>query len=236
LPPSVSEFFSYKPQSKLVGFGNYKPRVRGTDEGIWRRIHLVPFNAVITEQTRDVGLLEKLKAELPGILAWAVRGCLEWQRFGLTPPHAVLEAVKDYREQEDVFQCWLNECCILDPSKRTPAAELMASFKEYSGWRTISDRKFGDMLREKGFSKQRSNGMHWTGISLDVERLEPLPSFLENTSKEEKNKSLLKVPSNVPTVPESLKDSFTMKEVCDAELATDLLKNDSESEDEELPF
>jgi putative DNA primase/helicase len=159
--------FTYTPQAKLIGFGNYRPHVRGTDHGIWRRIHLVPFRAVISEDAKDPELAAKLKAELPGILAWAVRGCIEWQRIGLRPPAALMSAVKEYRQAEDVFQGWINECCSLDELKRTPAQTLMNSFRDYSGWRGLSDRKFGDLLKGRGFLKVRSNGIHWQGISLE---------------------------------------------------------------------
>ena len=91
-------FFPYVPQAKLIGFGNYKPNVRGTYNGIWRRIHLVPFRAVISEEAKDSALPEKLRSELPGILAWTVRGCPEWQQTGLKPLVAIPNAVKEYRQ------------------------------------------------------------------------------------------------------------------------------------------
>jgi len=197
-------FFAYTPQAKLVGFGNYKPHVRGTDHGIWRRIHLVPFKAVISEDAKDPELSVKLKSELPGILAWAVRGCIEWQRAGLIPPAAVIKAVKEYRETEDVFQSWINECCTLDENKRTPAAALMSSFKDYSGWRSMSDRKLGDLLKEYGFQRGRSNGIIWQGISLENGTLEPLPPFPEKSYKKKDLESLPKTPSKVPTFQNSL--------------------------------
>lgn len=197
-------FFTYTPQAKLVGFGNYKPHVRGTDHGIWRRIHLVPFKAVISEEAKDPYLPNKLKAELPGVLAWAVRGCLEWQRAGLMPPEAVTKAVKEYRETEDVFQSWINECCTLDENKRTPAAALILSFKDYSGWRSMSDRKLGDLLKERGFQRRRSNGIIWQGISLENGTLEPLPPFSEKSYKKKDLESLPKTPPKVPTFQNSL--------------------------------
>ena len=171
------DFFSYVPQSKLVGFGNYKPHIRGRDHGIWRRIHLVPFKAQITDDEKDPYLPDKLIKELPGILAWAVSGCLDWQRSGLMPPKAMIDAVQEYRQAEDIFQCFLNDCCSIGEYKRASASELISSFKTYSGWYTISDKKFGEMLREKGFTKITSNGVKWLGISLGVEPLEPSPPF-----------------------------------------------------------
>jgi len=170
-------FFTFVPQSKLVGFGNYKPHVRGTDNGIWRRIHLVPFKAVITDDAKDPTLPDKLRAELPGILAWAVIGCLAWQREGLKPPQAMMDAVKDYRGAEDIFQSFLNDECTLGEHECAYASELINAFRDYSSWRGISEKKFGEMLREKGFIKFKSNGVKWRGVSLGAEPLEPLDPF-----------------------------------------------------------
>lgn len=205
-------FFAYTPQAKLVGFGNYKPHVRGTDHGIWRRIHLVPFKAVIAEDAKDPELAVKLKSELPGILAWSVRGCLEWQRIGLRPPEAVIKAVKEYRETEDVFQSWINEYCTLDPDKRTPASALMASFKDYSGWKNTSDRKLGELLKERGFRKGRSNGVFWQGISLENGTLEPWTSFSEKSHKEMNLESLPKTTSKVPSFQIPTSEEIFIKE------------------------
>ena len=157
--------FSYVPQAKLIGFGNYRPHVRGTDYGIWRRIHLVPFAAVITDADKDTHLADKLRNELPGILNWAVQGCLAWQEQGLHAPNAIKAAVEGYRQNEDTFQSWLSECCSRDESKRTASAQLTASFKEYSGWR-ISDKKFSELMKYAGFEKRFSNGTFWLGIFL----------------------------------------------------------------------
>jgi len=203
--------FSYVPQAKLIGFGNYKPHVRGTDHGIWRRIHLVPFKAVISDADKDPLLSDKLRAELPGILAWSVRGCSEWRRTGLEPPSALLDAVKEYRQAEDIFQSWLNECCSLNEMKRTPAAELISSFKDYSGWRGMSDKKFGELLREMNFQKIRSNGVYWVGISLVLEPLEPLTPFSGKSYRESNIESYGKTPSMVPTVPFSSQPEFSLQ-------------------------
>ena len=204
--------FSYVPQAKLIGFGNYKPHVRGTDHGIWRRIHLVPFGAVISDADKDPMLADKLRAELPGILAWAVRGCIEWQKAGLNPPAAILDAVKEYRQAEDVFQSWLNECCSLAELKRTPASELMTSFREYSGWRGMSDRKFGELLRGRNFQKVRSNGIHWIGISLENGTLEPCTPFSGKSYEKKNIESLGKTPLMVPTFQMELPEEITLEE------------------------
>jgi putative DNA primase/helicase len=82
------DFFTFTPSFKLFIAGNHKPGLRGVDEAIRRRFHLVPFTVTVPLAARDPELAEKLKAEWPGILAWAINGCLEWQRIGLAPPAA----------------------------------------------------------------------------------------------------------------------------------------------------
>jgi len=175
-----NDFIYYTPTAKLIGFGNYKPHVRGTDNGIWRRIHLIRFAASITDDTKDPNLADKLRMELSGILSWAVRGCLEWQQIGLAPPPAILDAVKEYREEEDLFQCWLNECCRFDKHVRTPASDLIASYKDYSGWHNISAKKFGDLLRSKGFEKGTSNGVYWIGLAVHNKNSDFKPDLTEH--------------------------------------------------------
>ena len=161
------EFFEYTPQFKILLLGNYKPKIRGRDYGIWRRIHLVPFAVTIPESDRDPDLADKLRVELPGILAWAVCGCLEWQRVGLAPPAEVQNAVEDYKAAEDVFGEWLQDCCDLGAQYRASASELLNSFVGFSNWRAISTQRFGKMLRDGGFAKVKSHGaIFWEGLQV----------------------------------------------------------------------
>ena len=95
------DFFEYRPAFKLIIAGNHKPLLRSVDEAIRRRFHLIPFAVTIPPEERDAVLAEKLKAEWPGILAWLIEGCLEWQTEGLRPPQAVLEATEAYLSAED---------------------------------------------------------------------------------------------------------------------------------------
>ena len=83
------DFFTFKPAFKLLIAGNHKPSLRNVDEAVKRRFNLLPFTVTISKDERDPELAEKLKGEWPGILAWAIEGCLEWQRIGLCPPNAV---------------------------------------------------------------------------------------------------------------------------------------------------
>lgn len=161
------EFFEYTPQYKILLLGNYKPKVRGRDHGIWRRIHLLPFNITIPEKERDPKLMDKLTAELPGILNWAVQGCLQWQKKGLCPPREVSEEVEAYRHSEDIFQQWIDECCKVGGGYRSAANDLLQSFIGYSNWRNISAQKFGRLLAECGFKREKSGTIFWNGISID---------------------------------------------------------------------
>ncbi|ROR03388.1 phage/plasmid primase, P4 family, partial [Desulfosoma caldarium] len=110
-----AEPFEFKPQCKIVIATNHKPDIRGQTSAIWRRMRLVPFTVQIPPEEQDRELGQKLEAELPGILAWAVRGCLEWQRQGLQPPEAVTEATEGYRSEMDTIGDFIDECCVVHP-------------------------------------------------------------------------------------------------------------------------
>lgn len=123
-------------QFKIWLSSNYKPAIRGTDNGIWRRFLLVPFQNHLKAGERDSKLQEKLRAELPGILAWAVRGAQGWHQRGgglngLAPPKKVLEAVQEYKEDNDVVGRWIDERCTLQPDLVTPAGDLLQAINAY---------------------------------------------------------------------------------------------------------
>ena len=109
--------FEFKPEFKLIMATNYKPRIRGTDSGIWRRIRLVPFTQTIPEDKQDLQLPDKLRAELPGILNWALEGLRRWmqasaggKRRGLPPCAAVDNATAEYRGEQDRLKQFLEDC------------------------------------------------------------------------------------------------------------------------------
>ena len=164
------EFFDFRPQFKLWIRGNHKPQIRGSDEGIWRRLHLIPFCVRIPESERDPNLLERLKAELPGILAWAVKGCLEWQREGLKPPKEVQAAVSEYRTEMDVIGAFLAECCVEMEHCRVAARDIYRAYAEWcksGGEHPVNQRRFGLALTERGFEKDKTReGIVYRGIGL----------------------------------------------------------------------
>jgi len=148
-----ADFFTYTPVFKLLLSGNHRPALRNVDEAIRRRFHLVPFTEVIPVAERDPHLPEKLRAEWPGVLAWAIRGCLEWQAKGLRPPARVTTATTNYFAAEDSIGRWLEDCCDLGRQHSDTAARLFASWKawaesaeEYVG----SKKRLSQRLEERG--------------------------------------------------------------------------------------
>jgi putative DNA primase/helicase len=160
------DFWQFNPTHKVVLACNHRPTVGGTDHAIWRRLKLVPFNVVIPPAERDKQLPAKLREELTGILAWAVRGCLDWQKIGLGEPKAIIDATADYQIAEDVLMNFLAECCIIAPDAKVKAADLVDAYKEYSGDKDMTTRKLTVMVTEKGIERQKSNGLWYRGVGL----------------------------------------------------------------------
>ena len=144
--------FTFLPQFKLVIVGNHKPSFRSVDDAIKRRLHLVPFTAVIPASEKDPMLPEKLKAEAPGILQWMIEGCLEWARDGLAPPQIVKESTDEYLGAEDSLQQWIDECCDVGPYFATS----QALFFSWSKWCEGSGEYVGTMKRLMAKLESRS--------------------------------------------------------------------------------
>jgi putative DNA primase/helicase len=163
-------FFEFTPTFKLWMASNHKPPVHGADDGIWRRLRAIPFTVTIPPAERDKSLLDKLAAELPGILAWAVAGCLAWQQSGLGAPAAVEEATESYRDEQDVLGHFIDERCVLHPAAMVTSGELYAAYREWcdaAGERAWTQRTFALRLQERGAVKSRSEtARSWLGIGL----------------------------------------------------------------------
>jgi putative DNA primase/helicase len=126
------DFFTFRPQFKLVIAGNHKPSLRSVNDAIRRRLHLVPFIVTIPLTERDPDLFEKLKPEWSGILQWAIDGCLEWQHIGLAPPPAVVAASDAYFAEEDVLGTWIEECCAVDTAYSQLSSALFENWKRWA--------------------------------------------------------------------------------------------------------
>ena len=122
------DFFDYRPTFKVLIVGNHEPEIKGVDEAMMRRIHIVPFTHAPDNVDRLLG--EKLQAEYGGILAWAIEGCKMWLAEGLAPPQAVLQRTQDYKDEEDPIGQFIEDVCDLsDRHVITAKADL------YDAWR-----------------------------------------------------------------------------------------------------
>lgn len=178
------EFFEMLPQFKVWLAVNHKPIIRGTDNGIWRRIHLIPFLQTFGDKPgelpidRDIDL--RLARELPGIVNWLINGYLSWQKNGLRPPASVVEATKEYRAESDYVAQWLDiRCDTSEPSAKLKAIEGYQDFRQYltdigeTNERQIPTLKvWGTAMTDKGFAKAREgSGFFYSGIQLVPERV-----------------------------------------------------------------
>jgi putative DNA primase/helicase len=161
------EFFEYMPKFKLFIAGNHKPVIRGRDNGIWRRIRLIPFTVTIPKAKQDAHLQSKLRAELPGILNWAIKGCRDWQKTGLAEPILISDAVEAYREEMDVLGAWQKDCCALGPLLETKASDAYRSYKHWSeqnGYRPMANGNFGRDLAAIFKRVSRKDGNFYVGV------------------------------------------------------------------------
>jgi putative DNA primase/helicase len=165
------DFWEFLPTHTMLLATNHKPEIRGTDYAIWRRIKLIPFTVTMPDDEQDPALPEKLAKELPGILAWMVRGCLDWQTHGLRPPEEVLLATQAYKQEQDVFEAFLASECFRTPSARSSAAELYSTYETWckdNDLEPLKKRAFGMRLGDSGCQPAQGTGgrREWVGIGL----------------------------------------------------------------------
>nr|WP_288851883.1 phage/plasmid primase, P4 family [uncultured Acidovorax sp.] len=162
------DFFEFAMSQKHLIVGNFKPRLRGGDPAIARRMLLVPFNATFKGAAKDMSLPIKLKAEAPAILAWMIRGAVKWHVEGLAVPGSVIDASAEYMADHDDMAQWIAECCEMEGEAK--ASNLYASFsawKKARGENAPSQTVWGSRLTAmRGISKRRSGGVRYSGIRL----------------------------------------------------------------------
>ena len=157
---------------------NHKPQASSDDNALWSRLHLIPFeyefvdNPIGSKQKkRDPHLKEKLKQEASGILAWLVRGCLEYQKLGLNPPEKVKFATEEYRIDEDIIGSFVGNCCV--DSGEEQAAQLYRAYKAWAkdcGYRALNHKNFGLALKQRlSHYQDRTKTTFYTNISLKPE-------------------------------------------------------------------
>ena len=159
-------FWTFKPTHKFWMSTNHKPRIKGTDEGVWRRIRLIPFTENIVAKVKKRDDMHKwlVANEGPGILAWAARGFRDYREFGFAEPDAVKQATNEYRGEEDELGRWLSEHCIEDANAVERASRLFEAYKNSGG--QLTRVAFGKQMKAKLNWKEERNKVIYHGWRL----------------------------------------------------------------------
>lgn len=177
------EFFDLSPTFKINLICNNKPEIRDDTYGMWRRVALIPFTEIIAEANVDPGLLEKLKAEGPGILNWCLDGFRRWREVGLTAPQAILAATAEYRSESDRIGQFIEAAILRDPASEIPASELFGCYEAWARameFRPISQTKLGKELTKRGILPEKRGivwrlGVKWNTGAIDWDWQAPYP-------------------------------------------------------------
>jgi len=167
--PLYGKYIQFEIIGKILLATNSLPQINNTDHGIWRRIQAIPFNRKFAAEEQDKDLGDKLTAELPGILNWAIKGCLDWQQQGLNPPKIVLEQVSAYKTEMDSIAQFVEQECDIDPETRHPASKLYEAYRHFCqaiGRKPQSTNAFKEVLDKLTgvYQSRTSSGMQWLGI------------------------------------------------------------------------
>jgi putative DNA primase/helicase len=169
------DFFEFHPTFKLWLVANARPQVNAEDAAMWRRILQVPFTMVVPEHDKDEALKARLKApeHMAAVLAWAVQGCLEWQKVGLAVPDSVRAYTEEYRHEADAFAAWVADECVLGGWLSCEAGKLRARYEDWckaNGSVPVADRTWGKKLHALGCERDRDTSgerkRRWRGIDL----------------------------------------------------------------------
>ncbi|WP_144528758.1 phage/plasmid primase, P4 family [Peribacillus simplex] len=169
------EYFEFTPEFKVFFTTNHKPIIKNNDEGIWRRVKLIPFTVTIPVDQIDYDLPKKLKNEMQGILRWAVEGCIEWQQKKLGESSAVKQATNEYREDMDILGPYFEENLVIHPSAKVEAKKLYEHYKKWcysNDEMELKNRTFYRQMETRGYKKKRgtANKFFFHGIGLQNEQ------------------------------------------------------------------
>ena len=165
--------FKFKVQicslSKNYAIKDISSQINNSAHGIWRRIQAIPFNRTFTAEQQDKDLGIKLTAELPGILNWAIKGCLDWQEQGLNPPQVVLDQVSAYKTEMDSIAQFVEQECSLEADTKYSASKLYEAYRQYCqaiGRKPQSTNAFKKALEKlpNVYQHRTASGMQWHGI------------------------------------------------------------------------
>ncbi|UCF91073.1 MAG: DNA primase [Desulfobacterales bacterium] len=166
---------TFRPTHTLFLLTNHKPHANTDDYALWNRVLLIPFTlsfvdepTAANERKKDGDLADKLKAEASGILAWLVRGCLEYQRIGLSPPESIKAATREYQQDEDILGHFIEDCCILGDNLEVKAGDLYQAYVKWCGemgHKAMSGTRFGREMKRR-FDSYKPNYVFYIGIGL----------------------------------------------------------------------
>ena len=169
------DFVEFKPTFKPILIANHKPPMQEQDEGIRRRLVLVPFNVTIPNHERNPDLKQQLVAELQGVLAWAVRGCLAWKQDGrLIQPHDIENATLNYLQDNDTVQAFLDECCQVDPQAKETKGDFHTAYSlwcQRSGITAKTSNAVSRQLKSR-FGEVGGKARSWLGVKVRAEHRE----------------------------------------------------------------
>ena len=164
------EFFTFKPQFTPWVRTNHRPIIKGTDNGIWRRIAIVPFLRTFSPNEQDHGLEKKLRTEKEGVLAWLVEGAKLYLRSGLKHSHSMKAGLNQYRDDSDLLGEFLADYTISEPDAEVEQSSLFVDYKlwcERNQLRPVSKRILTEQLRERGFGQRKSGSeRYYLGLKL----------------------------------------------------------------------
>ncbi|HDR4948971.1 TPA: DNA primase [Bacillus cereus] len=168
--------FDFMPQFKLWMATNHKPIIRGTDDGIWRRLAIIPFTVQIPKAQVDKRLKHKLRREVRAILHWAVEGYIKWRKDGLQEPQVIQDQREEYRTEMDPIEAFIEECCEREVQGKVQAKTLYQIYRDWAsenGQYMMSNTKFGREMGKKFHKSKGSDGNYYTGIQLLEEYEKP---------------------------------------------------------------
>jgi putative DNA primase/helicase len=201
---------TFVPQFTPWMFGNGKPQIKDGSSGMWRRVRLIDFSQPIPASERDPHLSDKLAAELPGILNWALEGLRRVYERGLIVPDDVNTATAEYKAEQDAISGFIADCCVLAPNCEARAADLFEAWCRWcrdNGERQSSQRAFGLELKRRKFEKESArDGVKWFGIGIkaDDDHHDDQPKNAkkaENTEKEAENTENVNLVNLVDDIP-----------------------------------
>jgi putative DNA primase/helicase len=182
--PLYGGMLQFAPTHLVLLITNHKPRANAEDDALWNRIVLLPFNLRFVaqptepdERQRDPHLRQKLTEERSGVLAWLVRGCMEWQRDGLNIPDEVRASTDSYREEEDMLGQFADECCTVHARAQVKASAFYKAYKEWAenaGMNPLNQTNFGNRMKKRFERKRTEAGFFYIGIGLLSSDPDPL--------------------------------------------------------------